>query len=100
MICNQVVLCGRIIELGSLRYTPAGIPLLNCKISHASEQIEAGGKRQVQCEVNVVALDKMALALSRCKMGDSLRITGFLSRQGRMNTKLILHVNQLEHEFN
>ena len=57
-------------------------------------------KRITEEEEGVVALDKMALELSRCKMGDSLRITGFLSRQGRMNTKLILHVNQLEHEFN
>ena len=42
---NQFVLSGKLIELDALRYTPAGIPVVNFRLSHESEQIEAGAKR-------------------------------------------------------
>ena len=96
MDCNRVVLCGEILEKEDLRYTPAGIPIIGFKIGHASEQIEAGGKRQVQCEVNSVALEKVALGISHLKIGDSVQLEGFLSRKSRMSTQLVLHVNKFE----
>ena len=39
------MLSGKLIELDALRYPPAGIPVVNFRLSHASDQIEAGAKR-------------------------------------------------------
>ena len=89
-------MCGKILEKEDLRYTPAGIPIVNFKIGHESEQIEAGGKRQVQCEVNSVAFDKVAQGISKLKIDDSVQLEGFLSRKSRMSTHLVLHVNKFE----
>lgn len=96
MECNRVVLCGRILEKDELRYTPAGIPVVNFKIVHDSEQMEAGGKRQVQCEVNSIAFEQMALEIGKLKIDDSVQLEGFLSRKSRMSTQLVLHVNKYE----
>jgi primosomal replication protein N len=79
-----------------LRYTPAGIPALNFKISHTSEQIEAGNRREVQCEVASLALDQAALLASRLNVGDAVLVEGFLARKSRNSTQLVLHVNKVQ----
>jgi len=43
---NRVELSGRLLELGALRYTPAGLAALEFKLAHESEQDEAGAKRK------------------------------------------------------
>lgn len=96
MECNRVVLCGQIAEMETLRYTPAGIPALNFKLSHSSEQMEAGGKRQIQCDVNVLALDQPALQASKLKVGGSVAVEGFLARRSRNSTQLVLHVQRVK----
>ena len=47
----------RLIELDALRYTPAGIPVVNFRLRHASEQIEAGAQRASEREVAAMAFD-------------------------------------------
>ena len=42
---NRVELSGRLLELGALRYTPAGVAAVEFRLGHESEQDEAGGKR-------------------------------------------------------
>ena len=93
---NRLVLSGSISEMEVLRYTPAGIPALNFRISHASEQIEAGNRREVQCEVASLALDQAALLASRLNVGDAVLVEGFLARKGRNSTELVFHVNKVE----
>jgi primosomal replication protein N len=90
------VLAGRLLEVASLRYTPAGIPALNFRMAHASEQTEAGVSRQVECEMACVALGQMAQLLAGAKPGDALRLTGFLSARSLKSRTLVLHVNAIE----
>ena len=80
----------------ALRYTPAGVPALNFTISHASEQVEAGNRREVQCEVASLALDKAAMLASRFNVGDDVLVEGFLARRSRNSAQLVLHVNAVE----
>ena len=77
-----------------LRYTPAGIPLLSFVLQHASEQIEAGLKRKVECEVNAVALGD--LASSHIQLGSSVKVKGFLAKRSAKSTQLVLHIEQLQ----
>jgi primosomal replication protein N len=93
---NRVGLSGDIIEIGALRHTPAGLPVLNFKVAHVSEQVEAGAKRQVQCEVPVMAIGEPAQAGLKLKTGDRVALQGFLSRRSLNSPQLVLHVNKIE----
>ena len=96
MEANAVALSGELTGVEPLRYTPAGIPLLNFKLQHHSQQIEAGFKRQVDCEMNGVAMGEVAVAMSRMKAGQAVSVSGFLNRKNRMSAQLILHATKAE----
>ena len=83
-------------QRGDLRYTPAGIPALDCMLMHASVQAEAGGTRKVDCELAAVAFGDPATALAKLPPGTALRCTGFLARRYRTGITVALHVNEFE----
>ena len=93
---NRVVLSGQIVALDPLRYTPAGIPALNLTLGHSSRQVEAGMEREVECEIAVMAMGDMAQQAARYKVGDSLKVQGFLAKKSRNSTHLVLHANRIE----
>jgi primosomal replication protein N len=93
---NAVALSGEIAEIEPLRHTPAGIPLLSFKLAHKSRQVEAGFKRQVECNMNGVAVGEVAVEMSRFGAGQQVQVSGFLNRKNRMSTQLILHVTQIQ----
>jgi primosomal replication protein N len=93
---NRVVLSGRIVAIDPLRHTPAGIPALNLTLAHHSRQSEAGMEREVECEVAVMALGEQAQHAARCKLGDGLKVQGFLARKSRNSSHLVLHANRIE----
>ncbi|MDO8890426.1 MAG: primosomal replication protein N [Sulfurimicrobium sp.] len=93
---NRIVLSGKILAIDPLRYTPAGIPALNLTLGHSSRQVEAGMEREVECEVQVVALGELAQQAARCKVEDGIRIQGFLARKSRNSMQLVLHANRIE----
>lgn len=90
------MLTGKLLELAALRYTPAGIPALNFRIAHRSQQIEAGGRRQVECEMQALALGQAALLLAGAKPGEALRLSGFLAAKSLKSRTPVLHVNEIE----
>ncbi len=96
MDCNQTAICGKIVEIGGLRYTPAGVAVTELKISHVSRQTEAGRSRQVECEISAVALGQMAETISGITAGTVVRLTGFLAKKSRMSLQLVLHVNNID----
>jgi len=93
---NQLTITGSIIELSKLRHTPAGVPVLNFRIAHQSEQIEAGLQRWVECELQAVALGQTALLLQGAKPGDGARLTGFLAAKSTQSKQTVLHVERIE----
>ena len=93
---NRLTLDATLAERGDLRYTPAGIPALECVLRHASVQPEAGGERRVECELAAVAFGERAIALSRIPAGTKLRCQGFLARRYRTGLTLALHLNEFE----
>jgi primosomal replication protein N len=93
---NRLILDVTLIERGDLRYTPAGIPALECMLRHASLQPEAGGERSVDCELAAVAFGDPAIALAKVPAGAVLRCKGFLARRYRTGITVALHVNEFE----
>jgi len=91
---NQLVLQAEVVQIEPLRYTPAGIPLLNVILRHASEQVEAGMKRKVVCEVAAVMLGD--LAKKDLKQGAQITARGFLAQRSLKSTQLVMHINHIE----
>ncbi|MCP5246602.1 MAG: primosomal replication protein N [Burkholderiales bacterium] len=95
MECNQTVICGEIIRLGVLRYTPAGIPVVDFVVKHQSRQMESNIVRQVNCEMQTVALGETAKIISEMRLASNVKITGFLNRKSQNNPQLVLHVDSI-----
>ena len=93
---NRLVLDATLSERGDLRYTPAGLPALDCMLRHASVQPEAGGERKVECELAAVAFGEPAESLSRVANGTAVRCKGFLARRYRTGITVALHVTEFE----
>jgi len=90
------VLSGKLIELDALRYTPAGIPVVNFRLSHESEQIEAGAMRAVQCEMAGLAFEREARLIAAARPGMQVKVTGFLAGRSRESKRLVLHATNIE----
>ena len=93
---NRLTLDATLAQRGDLRYTPAGVPAIDCVLKHVSVQREAGGERGVDCEIAAVAFGDPAQALAKVVPGTSLRCTGFLARRYRTGITVAMHVNEFE----
>jgi len=89
-------LSGRLLELGGLRYTPAGVAAVEFMLGHESEQDEAGGKRAIRAEVNAIAFETQAKLLSGRPLGSPVRVQGFLGAKNKRSKRLVLHVTSIE----
>lgn len=92
---NQVVIGGELVTLESLRYTPAGVARVELTLRHVSIQPEAGGSRQVQCDIEALAFAEAATKASRLVTGQIVEIQGFLAPRSLRNRQLVLHVNDI-----
>lgn len=96
MELNAVALSGELVVIEPLRHTPAGIPLLGFRLLHKSQQVEAGYRRQVDCEIGGVAMGEIAMAMSCLRQGNTVSLEGFINRKNRMSAQLILHVTKAQ----
>ena len=85
---NSAALSGEITAIEPLRHTPAGLPLVNFKLTHRSVQVEAGIQRQTELEIGAVASGEVAAAVAKFQIGSSVTVKGFLAAKRRMGTQL------------
>jgi primosomal replication protein N len=111
---NELVIAGQLAERDALRHTPAGVALVNFRIVHASQQVEAGTERQVYAEIACVAAEDEARLVAAAPLGAAVRLTGFVAGKGpagarsgatgdarvgsRSGRQLVLHVTRIEFE--
>ena len=93
---NQLRLSGFLRERATLRYTPAGIPMLNLVIEHQSEQQEAGQSVKVQCRLTAIAAGKMTERLMQWPETQPCIVSGFLAQAGRYRNEVMLHITAIE----
>ena len=93
---NRVELSGVITELQSLRYTPAGVPVVEFRLAHESERAEAGTARKVNTEIDAVAFEAQARLLATSALGRALKAEGFLCAKSQRSRKPVLHVTNIE----
>jgi primosomal replication protein N len=94
--CNQTIICGKIAKLGVIRYTPAGVAVIEFTINHVSRQKEAGIARQIIFDILAVALGPLALTVAGFEINDTVKLTGFINRKSHMNYQLVLHTDHIE----
>lgn len=87
---------GEVVQVEPLRFTPAGLPLLSFVVRHVSEQIEAETRRQVECEMTVVAIGAIANKAKAVQAGSQVKLAGFIAKRSLKSTQLVLHLNALE----
>jgi len=92
---NQLILQAQLLELGLVRYTPAGLMALDLSLKHESQVQEAGKPRRVSMEIKAVAIGETAKRLQALGIGGQALFSGFLSNQ-RNGRGTIFHVTAVE----
>jgi len=81
-------------EVKALRYTPAGLPVVEILLAHTSQVQEAGRARRVAFELSALALGDAALLLADTPLGARLQLRGFLAPARKGSSKIVLHIQQ------
>jgi primosomal replication protein N len=91
---NRLVLSAELVERGAVRYTPAGLPAIDCKLQHSSTVIEDGQPRQVSLEIKALAIGVLSRPLAALALGSTGLFGGFLgtARNGR---GMLFHITEL-----
>ena len=91
---NRLVLSAQLVERGAVRYTPAGLPAVDCRLQHASTVTEDGQPRKVSLEIKALAIGAMARPLGGMLLGQTGLFGGFLAtaRNGR---GWLFHITEL-----
>jgi len=92
---NRLVLSAQLVERGALRYTPAGLPVLDLSLKHESEVSEDGQPRKVSLEMRALAIGGITQVVAALTLGSLASYGGFLAaaRNGR---GLRFHVTSVE----
>jgi primosomal replication protein N len=93
---NAVRLSGEAHDVLDLRFTPAGIPVLEFRLRHASMQNEAGGSRRVELDIPAVAFGSLAQRLAQDAPEGTIVACGFLAPRSLRSTQLVLHAQRIE----
>jgi primosomal replication protein N len=96
---NRLRIAGVVGNKPETRYSPAGIPIARFTLKHQSQQLEAGMKRQVICNIGVIASGESLRGLVQLlQIGEGIRVSGFLARANNRQgeNRLILHAEQIE----
>ena len=91
---NHIELTAQVVERGALRYTPAGLPALDLRLSHTSELAHAGTKRRVELEIHATALGEALKKVEQLAVGSTACFHGFLAKQ-RNGRGVMLHIQDV-----
>jgi primosomal replication protein N len=95
---NQAALSGSLVEKKAKRYTPAGLPVLEIRLAHETQVLEAGIPRTVQFEVKAKAVGEVAERLEKIALDRRLVIQGFLAPAKLHSNQINFHLTNFELE--
>jgi len=88
---NLVRLSAVVVQVQSLRYTPAGIPAINLVLEHESQQVELDTPRLVKLQLRAVAFGAQAEILARQGLDSVCEFHGFLAN-ARNGKGVVFHI--------
>jgi primosomal replication protein N len=88
---NRLLISAALLERQALRYTPAGLPVLDVLLRHESELFHEAQARKVMVELKARAIGSTVQALAALAIGGKADFAGYLagSRNGR---GLVFHI--------
>ncbi len=92
---NALRLTASIVEREALRYTPAGVPVVEFRLRHASQQIEAETPRQIEFEARAIAIGAVSRSIMAAPMEATLEFQGFLAMKSKQSKALVFHVTAI-----
>ena len=81
-----------LIERSALRFTPAGVPVIDAQLQHRSRLEEGGVARDLDFAFDAIAIGAAARMLAAESLGSALAATGFLAPRSRRSKRLLVHV--------
>jgi primosomal replication protein N len=91
---NEVSLTGILVSREALRYTPAGIPVVDAVLAHRSEVAHAGQPRQLEFDLAVSFAGPVAGRADALVPGTAIAAGGFIAPRRRHSKSLVLHVTR------
>lgn len=91
---NQLRIRGKAVAKSALRYTPAGIAVLEASFEHEGSVTEATTERTLAFEFSAIALGAVAQALDREPLGKPMMLEGFIAPRTRRSTRLMMHITE------
>jgi len=91
---NQLRLTATLAERDALRFTPAGVPVVNCILQYAGEVTEAETPRQVEFAIVAMGIGAVGQRLERLPLGALIDCEGFLARKHRNSKALVFHITR------
>ena len=88
---NQFEVSATVVQVQSLRYTPAGIPAVNLVLEHESTIVELDTPRSVKLQIRAVAFGALAETLSRQSLEMVGRFQGFMAN-ARNGKGVVFHI--------
>lgn len=89
---NTVVLGGAILAQDVLRYTPAGLAVIELRLHHQSSQLEDCHPVKTEFEFRLWGAGIIAQELSVMAVGQRLQCRGFLAHPSRHSRQWVLRV--------
>ena len=93
MQTNFLVLSACIAEADAMRYTPSGLPALNVRLEHTSQQMQVGSNRNVTVVLKAVAYGAVAESLARQAIGSVWRFQGFMANALK-GKSVVFHIQE------
>lgn len=93
---NYLRIQGLVLNSQPIRYTPAGIAVIELVLQHQSVVEQAQVQRQLSFEIDAIAMGDAAYALSAVTIGDALEIEGFIAPLRKSSSRLVLHIQTFQ----
>ena len=77
-----------------MRYTPAGVPALDCRLAQESTVIEDGQPRRIALEIKALAIGGVTRPVGAAALGSTAVYAGFIA-SGRNGRGLLFHIISL-----
>jgi len=94
---NRFEFVARVAEVSAKRYTPVGLPVVDCQLAHDSTLEEAGTQRKIQLLLKSVAIGTMAETMLQLPLDNLYRFTGFLASTQKSKS-VIFHIQSIQTE--
>jgi len=92
---NLLILTASLIAKDTIRYTPTGLPVIECQLHHDGEVCEANQMRQIRMSVEAIAIGEIHQEINEMSLGASAVFEGFLTQKTLRNERLVFHITKI-----